>query len=201
MAYFLNNSQYSFKLNIMKKSIYKFGNLLLTIGLLLISVNINSQELSRAEKKMAKKDRQYFNFQVLDTILHSRSFVLEADYLENQYGVRSPVLSSLNFIMLNSPKAVLQTGSNSYAGYNGVGGVTAEGNISGLKIVRNEKNLTFFLRFSVVTEIGIYDISMTISSDRFARATISGLTRGKLVYDGRIQTLYNSGVYKGRNSI
>jgi len=187
----------------MKKSIYKSGSLFLTIGLLLISVTIYSQDtkLSRAEKKEAKRDRQYFNFQVLDTILQNRSFVLEADYLENGYGFRSPVLSSLNFIMVNSPKAVLQTGSSSYDGYNGVGGVTAEGQISGLKIVKDEKKLNFFLRFTVVTDIGIYDVSMNISSDRLARATITGLTPGKLVYDGRIESLYDSGVYKGRNTI
>jgi hypothetical protein len=30
---------------------------------------------------------------------------------------------------------------------------------------------------------------------------ITGLTRGKLVYDGRVEAIHNSGVFKGRNSI
>ena len=86
-------------------------------------------------------------------------------------------------------------------GTNGVGGATAEGNISGLKIVKNLKNLTFYIRFSVLTYIGSYDVSMSINADWAARATITGLTRGKLVYDGRIKTIGNSGFYKGMNSI
>jgi hypothetical protein len=53
----------------------------------------------------------------------------------------------------------------------------------------------------VNSAIGVYDVSMTIDKNKQARATISGLTPGKLIYVGHIQTIYNSGVYKGRNSI
>jgi hypothetical protein len=70
-----------------------------------------------------------------------------------------------------------------------------------MKITKDIKNLSFFLRFTVNSEIGVYDVSMTIDKNKQARATISGLTPGKLIYVGRIQTIYNSGVYKGRNSI
>jgi hypothetical protein len=187
----------------MKTLIFKMESLFLTIGLLLISLNSNSQDfkLSKQDKKEAKRDKQYHNFQVLDTILQNRSFVLEADWLENQYGNKVPVLSQLNFIMVDSTNAVLQTGSNSYMGSNGVGGATAEGNITGLKFEKNMKTLSFSLRFSISSTIGMYDIFMTIGCDGNARATISALTRGKLIYDGRIETLYNSRVYKGRNSI
>jgi hypothetical protein len=187
----------------MKTLVYQLERLILAVGLILISIPGISQEtkLTRQEQKEAKRDKQFLNFQVLDTLLKNRSFVLEADFLENQYGYRKHVMSNINFIMVDSLKAVLQTGSNNNFGFNGVGGTTAEGNISGLKIVKNEKNLSFFLSFTVNSNIGIYDVSMNISCNNTATATITGLTRGKLVYDGRIQTLYNSGVYKGRNSI
>jgi hypothetical protein len=187
----------------MKTLIFKMESLFLTIGLFLISLNSNSQDfkLTKQDKKEAKRDRQFYEFQVLDSVLQNRSFVLEADWLENQYGNKVPVPSQLNFIMVDSTSAVLQTGSNSYMGSNGVGGATAEGNITGLKIEKNLKNLTFNLRFSISSTIGMYDIFMTIGSDGNARATISALTRGKLIYDGRIETLSNSRVFKGRNSI
>ena len=203
MAYFLPLCQKSFNLNVMKTSIFKLESLFLAIGLFLISFNSNSQDnkLSRQEQKEARRDKQYFNFQVLDTILKNKSFVLEADFLENEFGNRRPVLSDLNFIKVDSSDVVLQTGSNYNMGFNGVGGATAEGNISNMKIVKNLKNLTFYLQFSVLTNIGIYYVSMTINSDCVARATITGLTRGKLVYDGRIKTIESSGFYKGMNSI
>jgi hypothetical protein len=192
-----------FKMKIMKTLILKPGGFLMMIGLFLISLNGNSQDNkpTKEELREARKAQLLMNFQSLDTLIQNKCFVLEADYLENQYGNRIPVLSNLNFIMLDSLKATLQTGSNFRAGTNGVGGATAEGRIAGLKVVKNQKNLSYFLRFSVSTDIGMYDVAMTIFSNNHATATITGLTRGKLVYDGRIQALYNSSVYKGRNSI
>jgi hypothetical protein len=193
----------SFNLNVMKTSFIKLEIMFLTIGLFLISSISYSQDtkLSKQEKKEARRDRQYFNFQVLDTLIQNKSFILQADFLQNEYGTRIPVLSDLNFIKIDSTDAVLQTGSSARMGTNGVGGTTAEGSIKGLKITKNLKNLSFDLRFTVVTDIGIYDVNMTINSNRSARATISGLTRGKLIYDGRIENIYNRGFYKGHNSI
>jgi hypothetical protein len=187
----------------MKTSTVKLSSLVLSVGLLLVSFNSNSQDIkmTRQEKKEADKIAQYANFQVLDTMIQRRGFVLEADYLENQYGNRTPVTSTLNFIMVDSPNVVLQTGSNYQPGYNSVGGTTAEGSIQNLKIEKDLKHLSFSLSFSVTTQIGVYDVYMTINSNRRGRATITGLTSGKLTWDGRIETLYNSRVYKGRNSI
>lgn len=187
----------------MKTSINKLEYTLLTLVFLLISFKSYSQDdkLTREEKKSAKKEQAYFNFQVMDSMIMNKSFVLEADFLENGYGGRRPVMSNINFIMVDSLKAVLQTGNDSRMGYNGVGGITAEGRISNMKITKNEKSLSFFLRFTVTTQIGFYDVAMNIYSSNFARAEITGLTAGKLIYDGRIQTLYNSRVYKGRSIV
>jgi hypothetical protein len=187
----------------MKVSIFKIENLVMGFGLLLISLAGNSQDikLSKEEKKAAKRDKDYYNYQVVDSMVENRSFVLEADYLEDRYGIRQPVSSLLNFIRVESSDAVLQTGSNWYEGSNAVGGVTAEGSIQGLKITKNTKNLSFFLRFTVMTNIGIYDVAMTINSDKNARAEISGLGPGKLIYNGHILNPWESKAYKGRNTI
>jgi hypothetical protein len=187
----------------MKTLKHKTGGILLGMILSLLSLVSFAQDnnLTKEEQKQAKKDRNFFNFQVIDSMLQNRSFVIEADYLENQYGERHLVQSNLNFIMVDSSNVVLQTGSDRINGSNGVGGATAEGNIRNLKITRNIKNYSFWLRFTVVTTLGIYDVDMTIYSNQLAKATITGLTRGKLVYDGRIKNLYDSQVYRGRNSI
>jgi hypothetical protein len=203
MAYFLTDYRKSFNLNAMKTSFLKLESLILIFGLFLIPFSVSSQDvkLSRQEKKEAKKEKRYFNFQVLDTLIQSKRFILEADFLQNEYGSRIPVMSNLNFIKVDVTNAVIQTGSNSNFGYNGVGGATAEGSIRGLKVEKNLKNLSFNIRFTVVTDIGIYDVDMAINSDRSARATLSGLSRGKLIYDGRIESIRKSGFFKGQNSI
>ena len=203
MAYFLIDCLNTFKLNVMKILNLKLERVMLLLGLIFISYSSYSQDIkpSRQEQKAAKRDRQYYNFQVLDTIIQNKNFILEADYLENEFGNRRQVLSNVNFIKIDSTEAVLQTGNNTGMGFNGVGGATAQGTIQGLKIDKNLKNLSFYLRFTVVTDIGIYDVAMTINSDRYARATITGLTRGTLVYVGKIENSDASGFYKGHNSI
>ncbi len=200
---FATTSQNNQIFNIMKTSTVKLSSLVLTIGLLLVSFNSNSQEtkMTRQEKKDARKTVQYANFQALDTMIQSRGFVLEADYLENQYGNRTPVTSTLNFVKVDISNVVLQTGSDTRLGSNDVGGTTAEGSIQNLKIEKDLKNLSFSITFSVATNIGIYDVYMTINSNRRGKAIISGLTAGKLIWYGRIESLNESRVFKGRNSI
>jgi hypothetical protein len=202
MAYNLPLPIRSINLNVMKKLTYNLGSLFLIVGLFWISYSGNSQDikLNKQEQREAKRAEMYANFQYIDTMLERKDFVLEADYLENQYGFKRSVPSILNFIKVDSSNVVLQTGSNTYFGFNGVGGVTTEGRLERLKIVKNFKNLSYTLEFSVMTNIGVYDISMMINADRYARATISSMTRGTLIYDGHIVPFTNSIVYKGQNT-
>jgi hypothetical protein len=176
--------------------------LFLTIGLFWIFYNSNAQEskLTRQEHKETRRAELQANFKQLDTLLESRSFVLEADYLQNRYGDRIVVPQMLNFIKVDSTYVVLQTGSNSRFGYNGVGGVTAEGKADGWKLIKDFKRLSYNLRFSVFTDIGVYDVTIWISASKQARATITGLGPGYLTFDGSIEPLYNSRVYKGQRT-
>jgi hypothetical protein len=187
----------------MKTMKFKSGSLFWILGLLLISINSNSQEskLSRQERKEVRKAERAANFYVLDSLLNAKTFVLEADFLQNKIGDMVNVVPSLNFIKVDVTSGVLQTGTNSTMGYNGVGGVTAEGSIGKWVIYKDEKNQSFRLQFSLLTNIGFYDINMSVSSDNRARATISGLGRGQLTWDGHLETIGNARVFKGQNSI
>jgi len=173
------------------------------LGFFLITLNSNSQDikLSRQERKEVRKAQMAANFYVLDSLLNSKSFVLEADYLQNGYGYRVPVVSGLNFIKVDELKGILQTGSDFRIGYNGVGGVTAEGSIGSWKIGKNLKALSHTIQFSLLTQIGYYDVFMIVSSDNHATATIRGSGRGQLTWDGHLETINNSRVFKGHNTI
>jgi hypothetical protein len=187
----------------MKTMKFKTVSLFWILGLLFISLNSYSQEgkLSRQELKEVRKAQRAANFHILDSLLNARSFVLEADFLQNKIGDRINVVPTLNFIKVNETIGILQTGSNSRMGYNGVGGVTAEGSIGKWKIYKDEKKLNFRLQFSLLTNIGFYDISMFVSSDNHASATISGLSSGKLTWEGHLETVNNARIFKGQLSI
>jgi Domain of unknown function (DUF4251) len=187
----------------MKKSIFNMGRVSMTLGFCLITFNSHSQDvkLSKQELKEAKRAEMAANYMSLDTVLERKNFVLEADFLQNQNGIRTKVTSILNFIKVDSDHAVLQTGDGNYVGSNSVGGVTAEGRIDHWKIVRDSIKLRYFLQFSIFTDIGIYDVAMTIYADNVAQAAITGIKRGRLFLDGHLKINYNSIIYKGINTI
>jgi hypothetical protein len=172
-------------------------------GLFWICLNGNSQEtkLSRQERKEVRKAQLAANFNILDSLLNSKSFVLEADFLQDSYGNRIPVVSNLNFIKVDGSNGILQTGSNYSLGYNGVGGVTAEGSLGTWEINKDPKKLSYWLRFSLLTNIGHYDIFMTVMANNHAIATISGLGPGKLTWEGHLETVNNSRIFKGQETI
>lgn len=153
-----------------------------------------NKTLSKADLKKIELEKDYDSTLQL---LADRNFVLEANFLSNLYGRRIYVNSNLNFIRVDSSYAVIQIGSNNGIGFNGVGGVTAEGNITRWKLITNEKNKTFYLSISVMTSIGIYDIDMNINADGSAVANLTGLQHGRLTYEGELVPGQESRVYKG----
>jgi hypothetical protein len=177
-------------------------SLFLAFGFFWIFLNGNSQDirLSRQERKEVRKAQMAANFYLIDSLLNARSFVLEADYLANKYGYMIPVVSNLNFIKVDGSNGILQTGSNTGFGYNNVGGVTTQGNISDWKITKNLKSMSFILHFNMLTNLGAFDILMTVSSDNHASATITANNPGRLTWDGHLKTIDNSRVFKGRET-
>lgn len=161
----------------------------------------NNQKLTRKEKKEADRANLIANFKAIDTLLQNKTYVLEAEYLQNRLGDQIPVARNINFVRVNSDQVILQTGNNFDSGYNGVGGVTAEGTLNNYKVISDEKKLNHTVFFSTTTQIGTYDIVLRIGADAHATATITGFSRGSLTYRGNLVALYNSRVFKGRNSL
>jgi hypothetical protein len=192
------------KFDLMKtKNIRIPALLLIAAGILLISFPGHSQEekLTKQEMKALRKAESEMNFRILDSLLTSRRFVLVADFLQNKYGDRISVLQSLNFVRVNVTNGVLQTGTGIGYGSNSVGGTTAEGSLSLYSIDRDKKSMSFNVSFGLNTQIGHYDVTMTVTSGNFARATITGSFPGKLTWEGHLETLENNSVFKGVNSI
>ncbi len=173
---------------------------------LLFSTGLSAQEsnpkqesgrLSRQERKEIRDAKTAKEFSETSELLNSMHFVLEADYLSNQYGYRVMANSNLNFILVDSTEAVIQTGSNTGIGYNGVGGVTARGNISSWKVQRNEKKKSILVQMDVSTSLGYFMISMDIDANGKTTATLSSNRAGKLIYIGNLIPLEESYAFRG----
>ncbi|MEI6682273.1 MAG: DUF4251 domain-containing protein [Bacteroidota bacterium] len=166
---------------------------------------IQKDTLSRKEARSRKKAEQekelQRQFEALNQVLLARSFVLEADFVERKTGLRFRVNRVLNFVMVDSAEATIQVGADNRLGFNGAGGVTDKGKISGYKLTRNDKNRSFFLKMAVRSSLSAHvDIFLDIDAYGTANAVVSGGIFGQYFrFDGRLVPLDESGVYRGQS--
>jgi hypothetical protein len=171
---------------------------LIFIAVILFMGGLSAQERNKKkETKEEKATRVESEYLAMAKLIDDKQFILEADFRSDQHGFRLPVSSTLNFIMVDSAMAIIQTGSNYGLGANGVGGLTAEGRISKWKVSKDNKRRSFVISMNVMTALGSYDIFISVSSSGNASSTISGTTSGKLIYSGRLISLSESKAYQG----
>jgi hypothetical protein len=154
-----------------------------------------NDKMTKEEKKKAEAEKEY---QLTRQMLENKNFVLESDFLQDRYGNRVFVNSTINFVAVDSATAVIQIGSNYRMGPNGVGGVTAKGRISKWEL-REDKKRNFTLSMNVMTTIGIYDLHFSIGPSGRATARLTGLRAGNLTFDGYLVPVEESSVYEGRS--
>ena len=172
----------------------------------LLTLPAFTQELSKKEQKILEKELKKEQkaeeaaqqAAVVDAMVLYQRFVLEANTLKDKRGNTLQVSSNINFIAADSLTGVIQVGSNTDVGRNGVGGVTVEGSISNYKFTLHEKsgsyNITYYLR----TPLGSYDVRMTAFPDGRADADLSSSTLGgRLRYSCYLVPLGISRVFKG----
>ena len=106
--------------------------ILLILALYLSTTLAYAQEdyksLSKKEQKeitKAKKQRlEQETTKMLVLAIDSQKWILEADRLTDRYNNTIHVNSIINFIALDKDELIIQLGSDSGLGYNGVGGVS-----------------------------------------------------------------------------
>lgn len=179
----------------MKKLII-FLILVISSGLIYGQGTDEKVPMTKKEMRHAEFEKQY---QLTKSMLENKEFVLESDYLQNRYGFRIPVNSSINFVAIDSTTAIIQTGSNFWNGPNGVGGVTAKGQITKWDLTENAKNKSFNLRINVMSNIGIYDLNFSISPSTGATADLTGLRAGRLTFDGELVPWSQSSIFVGQH--
>ena len=103
----------------MKRFVVFFA-LIVSTSILFAQGNDENAVLTKKEKRNADLEKV---FQQTKTMLENKDFVLQADYLQDRYGNRVLVNSTINFVAVDSTEATIQIGSNFRIGPNGVGGV------------------------------------------------------------------------------
>ena len=178
----------------MKRFIIFFG-LIISASILFAQGNDENSALTKKERRDVEHEKE---FQQIKSMLKNRNFVLQADYLQDQYGNRVLVSSTINFVAVDSTEATIQIGSNSGNGPNGVGGVTAKGKIMKWDLTEDSKNKAFTVNMNVMTMIGIYDLSINIGASGKGSAILTGTTMGSLTFDGNLVSWEKNTVFVGQ---
>lgn len=109
-----------------------------------------------------------------------------------------PVMSNINFLVLDGDFGVLQIGPgfSHNRGHNNLGGVTLEGNVTNLRIIekRNQVTLTYNLTGAVAT----VRITLTISGSASATVDVDGLYGGRaFTLRGQILDIEETNFFQG----
>jgi hypothetical protein len=133
--------------------------------------------------------------------VQNRDFVLEADQVTFKNGSTVFVNSTTTFISVKGNRAVVQISpSNFSSGPNGVGGVTVDGSISGMKSMVDKKGRTT-LSFNVMG-IGInaqIEIYMVPGTNRASATIYPNFNSNTVWVEGDIVPYSNSNVFEGNS--
>ena len=175
--------------------------LIMLIGLLFVTVEAqdknSKKRLSREEKKELKRQQEEKAVKIVSAIIDDKRFILEADYIRNRYGQSLPVNSNINFVAVDSTRAIFQFGSAHTVGINGVGGVTIEGRITSFDVQKREKSGSYYIHINISATTGFYEIQLDVTSTGMASAQVTALSRHRIEYSGRLAPLNQSRVFKG----
>lgn len=178
----------------------------LLVALMALSIQAQSKEERRTQKKTEKALKKEERAKALkankERILASvenKSFVIEANTLYDRYQNRYPVAPTVNFVKIDGDQGVVQFGFSHAIGYNGVGGLTFAGRLSGYKVMDTKPGgpITISANLTSPGLLGTATILLSIHNDGSARATVTGSYGSRLTFDGDFFELEESHIYEG----
>ncbi|RMG17584.1 MAG: DUF4251 domain-containing protein [Bacteroidetes bacterium] len=171
------------------------------LSILLLGAPLAYGQTVQATHKPTKKERRIAEKRQLMKVINSGRYVLEAHTLHDRYGNSYPLNPSINFVMVDGKKSVIQLGNDYGVGLNGLGGVTFEGSITDLDILEGKPHQgPGLLIKSIGSPLGFADINLTVNTDGYARATIHGSFGRRFTLSGRLVPLEDSRVFKGQTT-
>ncbi len=193
----------------MKKFIYFLG-ILFVMTLALPNTGVAQQKqltkkeqrkLEKQKKKEERAKKAAASRKFYAHLIQSKRWVFQATRLFGPSGQYFSVTPDLNFVAVHDNEIVLQFGFQGVVGWNGVGGVTAEGFLKDFKFDpgKNHKQaMTVSAHIQPKYGGGSPYFTMTISDDGGAEISVTMINGGTLRMGGQIYTPAESSVYKGQ---
>ena len=184
--------------------------------LLLLSFTVTtfaqtSKEARAARREALKKEREARKaleaqqdslayFKAVEAMKEG-AFVLEADNVTFPNGITRYVSSNTNYVQVDNGEGILQTAFTNFAynpGPNGLGGVTVEGNISGLKM-KEDKDGNYYYNYTIqgVAVSATIFITLTGGTNQASVSISPNFNSNNMTMTGRLLPLDESDVFQG----
>ncbi|MBO5381533.1 MAG: DUF4251 domain-containing protein [Bacteroides sp.] len=190
------------------KKIITFVALLLVATLGSVSMAQNAQttktrkelrDEKRAQYKAEEKLMNELDYRNAATAIKNQQFVVEADQLILRNGQNVFVNSGTNFLLVNKEKGTVQVAFNTaLSGPNGIGGITVDGGISGMK-TETDKHGNINCSFSIQgAGISAQIFVKLYYGSNEANVTISpNFNSNDLSMSGELVSIDDSTIFKG----
>ncbi len=164
---------------------------------------LTKKEVREEKRARAKAEEDSINKILYNNALISlkdQQFVLEATQVRFRDGYTAYVNSNTNFVLMKGEHSTVQVAFNTpYSGPNGIGGVTVDGRMSGLKMTKDKRgNVNYNFN---VQGIGISAQIFITLSEGGNNATVDispNFNSNNMTLTGKIVPLSESSVFKGR---
>ncbi len=156
---------------------------------------INNQKERKEVRKQLNKLKAEANLKRLDTLVNNMNWVIEANTIFNRDNMAFVVNPTLNFVSLRDSTMVIQFGSNSRVGNNGVGGLTLQGRVTQYKV---NKSKNIFIKCDMLSSLtGNSDVFINVYPDGRATAKFQDNWGNRYTFDGYLVPAEESRVYQG----
>ncbi|MDO5570840.1 MAG: DUF4251 domain-containing protein [Bacteroidales bacterium] len=134
--------------------------------------------------------------------IENNSFVMEIDKATFRSGSTAYLFSHLNFIEVDGKHGVIQVAFDTYRPTpNGLGGITVDGNIYGVKFSKNEKGKVSYAYSVQGISVSAQVLITLYAGGNYAAATVSpNFNSNKIYFSGRIVSINESNIFKGRSN-
>ncbi|NJN26288.1 MAG: DUF4251 domain-containing protein [Cyclobacteriaceae bacterium] len=157
-----------------------------------------NQKISKKERKELELQQQIAQKKAMLDLLESQEWVLEAHTVFDRYNVSYQINPTINFVGIQGTNGVMQLGFDELIGWNGVGGVTIQGNVTKyeLKAGKAKGNPVVTLRFQG-RGMGAATLAISVNPTGQAMAKVNGDFGDRIIFSGIIKALSESAVYQG----
>ena len=156
-----------------------------------------TKEQKKIEKQQAKEAAQLqekADWQNLKTLFENKDLVFAGSVIGG-----TTVDPSINFIVIDGDKAVIQFANGFGGGANGIGGITLDGQIDSYKLKAGKPGKEIVLNMTVITQAGQGvrgPVNIQLSAFSFDSSRIN-IGAGTSFMDGRITSKADSKIFKG----